>query len=139
MDAKDLTRRLPALPSGVRYRSAAIDPSGIKVALGGVTVRPFSTLPQPDGQPTTFGAENGLLTATASGGTDQATPIVLHARPRIRGTVLDLAPDQIEVFGAHFPAANVLAEGGRPNRPRSDCRRCRPAFATAASRSSTRA
>ena len=110
IDAKDLTRPLPALPSGVRYRSAAIDPSGIKVALGGVTVRPFSTLPQPEGQPTTFGAENGLLTATASGGTDQAIPIVLHARPRIRGTVLDIAPDQIEMFGAQFPAANVLAE-----------------------------
>jgi hypothetical protein len=110
IDAKDLTRRLPALTSAVRYRSATIDASGIKVALGGVTVRPFSTLPQPEGQPTTFGAENGLLTATASGGTDQATPIVLHARPRIRGTVLDLAPDQIEMFGAHFPAANVLAQ-----------------------------
>jgi hypothetical protein len=35
---------------------------------------------------------------------------VLHARPRIRGTVLDIAPDQIEMFGAQFPAANVLAE-----------------------------
>jgi hypothetical protein len=110
INAKDLTRPLPALPSGVRYRSAAIDPSGIKVALGGVTVRPFSTLPQPKGQPTTFGAENGLLTATASSGTHKPTPIMLHARPRIRGTILDIAPDQIEMFGAHFPAANVLAE-----------------------------
>jgi hypothetical protein len=110
IDEKDLARPLPALPSGVRYRSAAVDASGIKVALGGVTVRPFSTLPQPEGRPTTFGAENGLLTATASGGSDEATPIVLHARPRIRGTVLDIAPDQVEMFGARFPAANVLAE-----------------------------
>jgi hypothetical protein len=110
IDEKDLTRALPALPSGVRYRSAAVDASGIKVTLGGVTVRPFSTLPQPEGRPTTFGAENGLLTATANGGSDEPTPIVLHARPRIHGTVLDIAPDQIEMFGARFPAANVLAE-----------------------------
>jgi hypothetical protein len=110
IDEQDLARALPALPNGVRYRSATVAASGIKVGLGGVTVRPFSTLPQPEGRPTAFGAENGLLTATASGGTDQATPIVLHAKPRIRGTVLDIAPDQIEVFGARFPAANVLAE-----------------------------
>ena len=110
IDAKDLTRTLPALPSGVRYRSATVDAGGIKVALGGVTVRSFSTLPQPAGRPTTFGAENGLLTATASGGSGEATPIVLHARPKIHDTVLDIAPDQIEMFGARFPAANVLAE-----------------------------
>jgi hypothetical protein len=110
IDEKDLTRTLPALPPGVRYRSATVDASGIKVALGGVTVRPFSSLPQPEGRPTTFGAENGLLTATASGGSDEPTPIVLHAQPQIRGTVLDIAPDQIEMFGARFPAANVLAE-----------------------------
>jgi hypothetical protein len=110
IDEKDLTRPLPALPSGVRYRSAAVDASGIQVTMGGVTVRPFSTLPQPEGRPTTVGAENGLLTATASGGTDEATPVILYAQPRIRGTVLDIAPDQIEMFGARFPAANVLAE-----------------------------
>jgi hypothetical protein len=58
-----------------------VDASGIRVALGGVTVRPFSTLPQPEGKPTTFGAENGLLTATASGGPDEATPtpVILYA------------------------------------------------------------
>jgi hypothetical protein len=110
IDEKDLARPLPALPPGVRYRSAAVDAGGVKVTLGGVTIRPFSTLPQPEGRPTTFGAENGLLTATANGGSDQATPIVLYAQPRIRGTVLDIAPDQIEMFGARFPAANVLAE-----------------------------
>jgi hypothetical protein len=110
IDQRDLTRTLPALPSGVRYRSATVDASGIKVALGGVTVRSFATLPQPQGRPTTFGADNGLLTATANGGPDEATPIVLYAQPRIHGTVLDIAPDQIEMFGARFPAANVLAE-----------------------------
>jgi hypothetical protein len=87
-----------------------VDAGGIKVALGGVTVRAFSTLPQPQGRPTTFGAENGLLTATANGGSGEATPIVLYAQPRIRGNALDIAPDQIEMFGARFPAANVLAE-----------------------------
>jgi hypothetical protein len=110
IDAKDLARPLPALPSGVRYRSAAVDASGIKVTLGGVTVKPFSTLPQPEGKPTRFGAENGLLTATASGGSGEATPVVLYAQPRIRGTVLDIAPAQVEMFGARFPAANVLAQ-----------------------------
>jgi hypothetical protein len=114
IDAKDLVRPLPALPAGVRYRSVQVDASGIKVALGGVTIRPFSTLPQPQGRPTTFGAENGLLTATASGRPNQATPIVLHARPRIRGNVLDIAPHEIEMFGTLFPAANVLAEVKAP-------------------------
>jgi hypothetical protein len=107
---QDLTRTLPALPPGVRYRSVGVDAGGIKVTVGGVTVRPFATLPQPAGRPTTFGADDGLLTATAKGGSDGATPIVLHARPTIRGRTLDIAPQQIEMFGARFPAANVLAE-----------------------------
>jgi hypothetical protein len=39
---------------------------------------------------------------------------VLHARPRIRGNVLDIAPEEIEMFGTRFPAANVLAEVKAP-------------------------
>jgi hypothetical protein len=108
---QDLTRTLPALPAGVRYQSVAVDGGGIKVAVGGVTVEPFSALKQPDvAHPTTFGAENGLLTATAKGGSDKPTPVVLHARPAIEGATLQIAPQQIEMFGVLFPASSVFAE-----------------------------
>ena len=108
---QDLTRTLPALPSGVRYQSVSVDAGGIRVAVGGVTVKPFSALKQPDAaHPTAFGAENGLLTATARGGSDNATPVVLHARPTITGSTLNIAPQQIEMFGTRFPAASVFVE-----------------------------
>lgn len=109
---ESLSRKLPALPPGVRYRSVSVDSAGIKVAVGGVTVRPFSTLAAGDGRPTTFGAENGLLTAITKGGNPDGspTPIVLYAKPRIAGTTLDIAPQQIEIFGSVFPADNVLSQ-----------------------------
>ncbi len=107
-----LTRKLPALPAGVRYRSVSVDTTGIRVAVGGVTVTPFSQLSTGDGRPTTFGAEDGLLTATTRGGNPDGspTPIVLYATPRIAGNVLDIAPRQIEMFGIRFAAADVLAQ-----------------------------
>ncbi len=109
---ESLSRQLPALPPGVRYRSVSVDNAGIKVAVGGVTVRPFSELSTGDGRPTTFGAENGLLTATTKGANPDGspTPIVLYANPRITGTKLDIAPQQIEMFGFLFPADSVLAQ-----------------------------
>jgi LmeA-like phospholipid-binding len=103
-----LSRRLPPLPAGVGYRSVSVDPAGLKLVISGTTVRPFSALDQPAGRTTVFGAEDGLLTATARGATED-TPIVLHARPRITGTTLDIAPEQIEMFGTRFPARDVLA------------------------------
>ena len=106
---EDLTRTLPALPSGVRYRSVSVDSGGIRLVISGTTVKPFSALRQPPDHPTTFSAEDGLLTATAKGSTED-TPIVLYAKPRITGTTLDIAPEQIEMFGTRFPARNVLAE-----------------------------
>lgn len=109
---ESLSRKLPALPPGVRYRSVSVDRAGIKVAVGGVTVRPFSTLSAGDGRPTTFGAENGLLTAATKGGNPDGspTPIVLYAKPTIAGTTLDIAPRQIEMFGFLFPAGDVLSQ-----------------------------
>ena len=107
-----LSRQLPALPPGVRYRSVSVDDAGVKVAVGGVTVRPLSELSSGDGRPTTFGAENGLLTATVKGGNPDGspTPIVLYANPRITGGKLDIAPQQIEMVGFLFPADSVLAQ-----------------------------
>jgi hypothetical protein len=112
VDQASLSRRLPALPTGVRYRSVSVDSAGIKVAVGGETVRPFAALSSGDGRPTTFSAENGLLTATTKGGNPDgsATPIVLYAKPRITGTTLDIAPQQVEMFGFRFPAATVLSQ-----------------------------
>ena len=110
IDRKDLTRTLPALPAGVTYRSVSVDSGGIRVAIEGTTVKPFSALAQPPGPPTTFGAQDGLLTAGQRGGSGDATPVVLHGRPVIHGSTLDISPQQIEMFGIRFPAASVLAE-----------------------------
>lgn len=110
-DQKSLRRTLPALPSGVSYRSVTVDPGGIRLTIDGVTVKPFSALaPPPGGHPTTFGAAGGLLTATQTGGSGDATPITLYGRPIIHGATLDIAPRQIQMFGIRFPAAKVLAE-----------------------------
>ena len=111
IDQKDLSRTLPALPSGVAYRSVSVDAGGIRVVIGGVTVKPFSALTQPPGDnPTVFGAEDGFLTASQKGGSGDATPIELYGRPQIHGTTLDISPQQIEMFGIRFPARNVLRE-----------------------------
>lgn len=107
---EDLRQTLPALPSGVTYRSASVDQQGIKVVVGGVTTQPFSVLKQPPGNPTVFGAEGGLLTATATGGSGKDTPVVLYGRPVIKDSTLDISPDRIEMFGVRFPAVTVLAE-----------------------------
>jgi hypothetical protein len=110
---EDFTRPLPALPGGVRYLSASVDAAGIKVAIGGVTVEPFSVLPATvDGRATTYGAQDGLLTATATGAPENGppAPITLSTRPTIVGNTLDLTPHEIRMFGLPFPAEDVLAE-----------------------------
>ncbi|MEU8663197.1 LmeA family phospholipid-binding protein [Actinoplanes philippinensis] len=110
IDEKDLTRKLPELPPGVRYRAVTVDPAGVHVTVGGTTVQPFSVLEQPEGgPPTTFGAEGGFLTASTKG-SNQDTRIQLYARPKITGNTLDIAPQQIEMFGTRFPAGRVLAQ-----------------------------
>jgi hypothetical protein len=115
IDQKDLTRTLPTLPAGVGYRSVSVDSSGIKVVISGVNVKPFAALQQPpDGRPTTFGAENGLLTAAASGGTGSPTPVTLYAKPAVTANTLAIQPTQIEMFGIRFPAADVLAQVTSP-------------------------
>jgi hypothetical protein len=114
---EDFTRPLPALPNGVRYLSASVDIAGIKVAIGGVTVEPFSVLPATvDGRATTYGAEDGLLTATATGAPENGSPapITLSTRPTIVGNALDLTPHEIRMFGLPFPAEDVLAEVKTP-------------------------
>lgn len=108
---ESLSRKLPTLPPGVTYRSASVDGSGLKVALDGVTVRSYSQLPaKQGGRPATYGAQNGLMTVTTRGTGGARNPIVLYSKPRITGSTLDLAPQQIEMFGILFPARNVLAE-----------------------------
>jgi hypothetical protein len=118
IDQSDLTRKLPTLPAGVRYRSTGVDGSGVKVAVGGVTVTPLSKLPQPTtGMPTVFGAQDGLLTASTRGVSTNGPgmPIVLYANPRITGNELDITPERIALFGAQFPAAGVLSRIKAPS------------------------
>ena len=110
---QDFTSPLPPLPNGVRYLSAGVDATGIKVGIGGVTVQPFSALPATvDGRATTYGAQNGLLTATATGAPQNGppAPITLSTRPTIAGNTLDLTPHEIRMFGLPFPAQDVLAQ-----------------------------
>jgi hypothetical protein len=117
IDQAALTRRLPALPNGVTYRSVSVDEAGVKVAVGGVTVRPFTDLPPlGDGPKPAFGAENGLLTATTRGASTAggATQVVLFAEPKIVDNVLDLTPREIEMFGTLFPADAVFAQIDAP-------------------------
>jgi hypothetical protein len=110
IDEKDLTRKLPELPSGVRYQKVAVDPQGVHVTVGGTTIQSFSVLKQPEGgQPTTFGAEGGFLTASTKG-SQQDTKIQLYAQPKITGNTLDISPREIEMFGTRFPAATVLSQ-----------------------------
>lgn len=117
VDQKGLTRELPALPKGVRYQSAAVDSEGVKVRLGGVTIRPFSALPaEVEGRATTYGAAGGLLTATAADG--RPTRVELFAKPTITGNVLEMVPQQIRIFGALFPASAVFAEIKPPDTKR---------------------
>jgi hypothetical protein len=112
VEQEDFARPLPALQRGLRYKSVDVDRTGIKVAVGGVVVKPFSELPSTaDGIRTTFGAEDGLLTATIHGlpSRGQQAPITLFARPTIVGDALDLAPHSIAMLGTLFPAADVLS------------------------------
>jgi hypothetical protein len=108
---ESLSRALPTLPSGVRYTGASVDASGLKVSLGGVTVKPYSELPPTDeeGRATSYGARSGLMTVTTRG-SSRPTPIVLYAKPAVSGSTLDLSPQQIRMFGVLFPAGDVLAQ-----------------------------
>lgn len=111
IDPKDLTRKLPALPAGLRYRSVRVDSAGIQVAVGGVTVQPYSQLPVPKGSPpTTFGAENGLLTASTIGAGGRTMPVVVYSKPTITENTLDLRPQRIRMFDTMFDAKDVFAE-----------------------------
>lgn len=115
VDSTSLTRTLPTLPAGVRYRSVSVDPTGVKVAVGGESVKPYAQLPQPPGGlPTTFGQEGGLLTASTKGlpADGPRSTLTLYAAPRISGTTLDLSPQRIALFGTLFPAGDVLAQIG---------------------------
>jgi hypothetical protein len=115
VDQKSLTRTLPVLPVGVRYKSAGVDPAGVKVSVGGETVKPYSQVPQPsDGIPTTYGTQGGLLTASTKGmpSSGSGSTITLFSHPRIAGTTLDLDPQTIQLFGIPFPADAVLSQIG---------------------------
>jgi LmeA-like phospholipid-binding len=108
---QDLTRQLPALPAGVAYRGVTVDNQGVKVVVGGVTVRPFSAVSggPPGG---TFGASKGLLTATYHGPPTSAgpLPIVMLARPEIVGTELRVQPQRFLILNTLFPAQMVQKE-----------------------------
>jgi hypothetical protein len=117
IDQSKLSRKLPALPAGVQYKSVAVSPAGIAVGVGGVTVRPFSQLPRKvDGVTTKYSEDNGLLAATATGGVNpRPTNVTAYIKPRITGNTLDMTPQQIRLFGALVPARDVLAGTNQRN------------------------
>lgn len=111
--ASDLSRRLPALPTGIAYRSVRVSGAGITVVVGGESVRPFSQLPLAGAGPgATFGAQDGFLTVTSKGAFSHgpSVPIVLVGKPRIVGGALDLSPRTIQMLDTVFPATDVLKE-----------------------------
>lgn len=106
-----LTRKLPTLPAGVHYQSASVDSQGVHVAVGGVTVRPFSVIP--DSTPgAVFSAQNGLLVTTVKGepASTKPTTIVMLARPAISGGVLVLQPERFIILDTVFSARDVMSQ-----------------------------
>ncbi|HEY9241166.1 MAG TPA: LmeA family phospholipid-binding protein, partial [Streptosporangiaceae bacterium] len=106
-----LSRKLPALPAGVSYRSVSVDGAGVHVAVGGVTVRPFSGMAS--GTPgATFSAQHGLLVTTVKGMPASAKPISIEmlARPEIMGGALVIHPAKFIILGTVYPARDVMRQ-----------------------------
>jgi hypothetical protein len=106
-----LTRRLPALPAGVSHQSVGVDGTGVHVAVGGVTVQPFSSLPS-----TTPGAvlsaQDGLLVTTVKGEPANVKPttILMLARPGIEEGALVIQPEKFIILGTVFSAGDVMSQ-----------------------------
>jgi hypothetical protein len=106
-----LTRKLPALPSGVDYRSVSVDSQGVHVAVSGVTVRPFSAMASgPKGA--RYSAQHGLLVTTVKGMPAGAKPITIEmlARPEISGSSLVIQPEKFLILGTAYPASDVMSQ-----------------------------
>lgn len=111
INQSQLTHKLPALPSGVDYRSVSVDSQGVHVAVSGVTVRPFSDMAS--GTPgATFSAEHGLLVTTVKGMPANAKPITIQmlARPEIVGSALVIQPQKFIILGTVYPASDVMRQ-----------------------------
>jgi hypothetical protein len=106
-----LTRKLPALPAGVNYQSVSVDGQGIHVDVGGVIVRPFSSLPQST-PGAVFSAQNGLLVTTVKGEPANARPsaTIMIARPVISDGALVLQPQTFIILGTVFSASDVMSQ-----------------------------
>ena len=106
-----LTRKLPTLPAGVNYQSVSVDNQGIHVHVGGVTVQPFSSLPQST-PGAVFSAQNGLLVTTVKGEPANARPpaTIMIARPTISGGTLVLQPQRFIILGTVFSASDVMSQ-----------------------------
>jgi LmeA-like phospholipid-binding len=106
-----LTRKLPTLPAGVNYRSVSVDSQGIHVSVGGVIVRPFSSLPESI-PGAVFSAQNGLLVATVKGEPANARPTttVMLAQPAVSGGTLVLRPERFIILGTVFSASDVMSQ-----------------------------
>jgi LmeA-like phospholipid-binding len=105
------TRKLPTLPSGVSYRSVNVDSQGIHVGVGGVIVRPLSSLPK-SSPGAVFSAQNGLLVATVKGEPANAKPTttIMLARPAVSDGTLVLQPQRFIILGTVFSASDVMSQ-----------------------------
>jgi hypothetical protein len=106
-----LTHKLPALPTGVNYRSVSVDRQGVHVAVSGVTVRPFSDMAS--GTPgAAFSAQHGLLVTTVKGMPANAKPITIDmlARPEITGGAFVIHPEKFIILGTVYSATNVMRQ-----------------------------
>jgi len=106
-----LTHKLPALPTGVNYRSVSVDRQGVHVAVSGVTVRPFSDMAS--GTPgAAFSAQHGLLVTTVKGMPANAKPITIDmlARPEITGGAFVIHPEKFIILGTVYSATSVMRQ-----------------------------
>jgi hypothetical protein len=111
ISSSQLTHKLPALPTGVAYRSVSVDGQGVHVAVSGVTVRPFSEMA--GGTPgATFSAQRGLLVTTVKGMPANAKPITIEmlARPEISGGAFVIQPEKFIILGTVYPATDVMRQ-----------------------------
>jgi hypothetical protein len=111
VNQSQLTRKLPTLPAGVTYRSVSVDSQGIHVGVGGVIVRPFSSLPNRT-PGAVFSAQNGLLVTTVKGEPANARPTttIMLARPAVAGGALVLQPQRFIILGSVFSASDVMSQ-----------------------------
>jgi hypothetical protein len=101
---------LPALPSGMAYKSITPESDGLHVALGGISTTPLSSLPtQMQGQTVSYSSANGLLGITTHVPV-VSIPLTLWVQPTLHGNTLTMVPRSVQLLGENRPPSDLLAK-----------------------------